>query len=98
MAENNERRMKVRRVLTDNPLYKVVETESGDLLVLTGEHGPMSAFANIQTTQILHHRVEQLEKVNSITGLERQVLDEALTQYRLSIIKGLAGVNSPDQS
>lgn len=80
---------RIRRILTDNPLYKVVETDDGMRVVLTDDDGPLSVFANIQTSQLLHHRVTQLEQGGAISPIEAEVLDAALTAYRNELFDAL---------
>lgn len=82
---------KIRRILADNSLYKVVETEDGLRVVLTDDDGPLSVFANIQTSQLLHHRVAQLERDGAISPIEADVLDAALTAYRDDLFDALCG-------
>lgn len=88
--ENALEQLDVKNILADTPLYKVVETTNGELMVITKDEGPLSAFANIQTTQILHNRIEQLAKIGSITGIEHRVLNDALVVYRTALIRSLA--------
>lgn len=85
------KQVRVKRVLVRHPFYTVVETEDGHRMILTGNDGPLSSYANIQTSQVLHHRLEQLERAGALSGIEKDVLDEALEVYRNTLFDRITG-------
>lgn len=85
------KQVRVKRVLVRHPFYTVVETEDGHRMILTDNDGPLSSYANIQTSQVLHHRLEQLERVGALSGIEKDVLDEALKVYRNTLFDRMTG-------
>lgn len=73
--------VEIKRWIIRNSEYKVGETTDGHRIVFTSP-GPVSAYANITLSQVVPHRIDQLEQGGALSGVEAGFLREAVDYFR----------------